>query len=190
MTQDGTRAPLNHSHAWQGLDQLAKDAAAISLSSRFASDPERAQRFSGEVGNLFVDYSKHHLDSHILDTLCALAEAGGLASKLAALRQGAPVNNTEDRKACYPTLRRWGKEHASGDPAIDTMLLFHGYSGRLGHYTLDDVASACKVEITDRHSALGDARATCEVFCKLAGVGLSTDASVGELLKLQTANEF
>ncbi|GAB3373562.1 glucose-6-phosphate isomerase [Spongiibacter taiwanensis] len=121
MTQDGNQAPLNHSQAWQGLDQLAKDAAAISLSSRFASDPERAQRFSGEVGNLFVDYSKHHLDSHILDTLCALAEAGGLASKLAALRQGAPVNNTEDRKACYPTLRRWGKEHASGDPAIDTM---------------------------------------------------------------------
>lgn len=76
------------------------------------------------------------------------------------------------------------------NPAIDTMLLFHGYSGRLGHYTLDDVAGACKVEITDRHSALGDARATCEVFCKLAGVGLSDNASVGELLKLQTANEF
>ncbi|UCE88863.1 MAG: 3'-5' exonuclease [Pseudomonadota bacterium] len=76
------------------------------------------------------------------------------------------------------------------NPAIDTMLLFHGYSGRLGHYTLDDVAGACKVEITDRHSALGDARATCEVFCKLAGVGLRDNASVGELLKLQSANEF
>ncbi|TNG00161.1 MAG: 3'-5' exonuclease, partial [Gammaproteobacteria bacterium] len=51
---------------------------------------------------------------------------------------------------------------------LDTMVMYLGYSSRLGHYTLDDVAKACGVEIKHRHTAAGDTKATAEIFCVLA----------------------
>lgn len=53
-------------------------------------------------------------------------------------------------------------------PLIDTMLLYLGYSGQVGHYSLDEVARACGVTIHDRHSARGDAEAAAAIFAALA----------------------
>lgn len=54
------------------------------------------------------------------------------------------------------------------NPWLDTMLLFLAHQGRLGHYQLEEVASACNVSIQHRHSALGDAHAAAEIFSYLA----------------------
>lgn len=53
-------------------------------------------------------------------------------------------------------------------PWVDTLLLYLGLSGRLGHYTLEEVAAFCKIQVTDRHTALGDARTTAGLFQYLA----------------------
>lgn len=53
-------------------------------------------------------------------------------------------------------------------PWVDTLLLYLGLSGRLGHYSLEEVAAFCKVTVTDRHTALGDARTTAGLFQYLA----------------------
>jgi len=50
---------------------------------------------------------------------------------------------------------------------LDTMLLYVGYTGRLGHYTLEDVAEWCGHPVQDRHTALGDARAAADIFTTL-----------------------
>ena len=63
------------------------------------------------------------------------------------------------REAGGPRLR---------NPLIDTMLLFLGHTGRLGHYTLEEVAAYCHVQVEGRHSALGDARAAADIFAVLA----------------------
>ncbi|CAA0116456.1 glucose-6-phosphate isomerase [Zhongshania aliphaticivorans] len=100
---------------------LAQRSVSTPLSQRFQDDPTRAERYSADIGPLFVDYSKHHIDSNILDTLCTLARNRGVAPQLAALRAGAHLNNTENRATNYPSLRLWASKQQSGDSTIDSM---------------------------------------------------------------------
>ncbi len=64
-------------------------------------------------------------------------------------------------------LNKYLKQHAAcklNNLWLDTMLLFASHTGRMGRYSLEDVARFCKVEITGRHSALGDARTAMAIF--------------------------
>jgi len=71
------------------------------------------------------------------------------------------------------------------NPWIDTMLLYLEHRGQIGHYTLEEVARFCRVDITDRHSAEGDARATAAIFEHLVTQLVSTRDSVNRLVKSQ-----
>ncbi|MDH5446394.1 MAG: 3'-5' exonuclease [Gammaproteobacteria bacterium] len=71
------------------------------------------------------------------------------------------------------------------NPWIDTMLLFLEHRGQIGHYSLEEVARYCQVEITHRHSAEGDARATAAIFAHLVGKLVSKQDSVGRLVRSQ-----
>jgi len=70
-------------------------------------------------------------------------------------------------------------------PWLDTMLLFLAVSGRLGHYTLEQVASSCQVRIEERHSAAGDAHAAADIFARLAPELADKKTPLGQLLDRQ-----
>jgi len=70
-------------------------------------------------------------------------------------------------------------------PWLDTMLLYVAASGRLGHYTLEQVAAACKVRIEERHSAAGDAHAAADIFARLAPQLADGKTTLGELIERQ-----
>lgn len=53
------------------------------------------------------------------------------------------------------------------NPWLDTMLLYLVHTGRVGHYTLEDVADHTRVEVKGRHTAHGDATTTAAVFSRL-----------------------
>jgi DNA polymerase-3 subunit epsilon len=72
-------------------------------------------------------------------------------------------------------------------PWVDTMLLFLAVSGRLGHYTLEQVAAACQVRIDKRHSATGDAHAAADIFSRLARELADAKTTLGQLLDRQFA---
>jgi len=117
-------APLSDLDLQAQLAKLAQKAANIPLKHRFTLAPERASTFSGEVGPLFVDYAKHHLDAEILSELCGLARQRGVDQQLKGLRAGAKLNNTENRPANYPGLRHWASEEAvnsAHNSVIDAM---------------------------------------------------------------------
>jgi glucose-6-phosphate isomerase len=103
------------------LQNIAQNSITTSLSQRFQEDTDRAARYSADVGPLFVDYSKQHIDKDILATLCTLARDTGVPEQFAALRAGAHLNNTEDRATNYPSLRRWAVDGKSSDHAINEM---------------------------------------------------------------------
>lgn len=103
------------------LQTLAQRTINTPLSQRFKDNPNRAAQYSADVGPLFVDYSKHHIDGDILTALCTLAQERGVTEQFAALRAGAHLNNTEDRSTNYPSLRRWAAEGESGDNTVDSM---------------------------------------------------------------------
>ncbi len=66
-------------------------------------------------------------------------------------------------------------------PWLDTMMMYAAASGRVGRYSLDDVAKTLNIEIEGRHSAYGDALATALVFSRLAGKLVSLDDTVKKL---------
>ena len=76
------------------------------------------------------------------------------------------------------------------NPWLDTMLMYVAFSGRLGHYTLEDVARFCNVEIRGRHTARGDALITAAMFKTLASCLIADHHTVSTLIKRQTRTEF
>ncbi len=67
-------------------------------------------------------------------------------------------------------------------PTVDTMLLYLSYSGRLGHYELDEVATACGIPLEGRHDARGDALIAGRILARLAADEAEAGASVSALI--------
>ena len=59
--------------AWKRLTEL-HDSMTPDLRAWFADDPQRAERFSYELGDLYVDLSKNLLTDDVRDALVELAE--------------------------------------------------------------------------------------------------------------------
>jgi DNA polymerase-3 subunit epsilon len=85
------------------------------------------------------------------------------------------------RKQCRCRLRH---------PWLDTMMLYAAVSGRIGPYTLEEVAEFCQVELWKRHTAYGDAVMTALMF-KWLGERLTHGRHpVSKLIKWQTQVGF
>lgn len=70
-------------------------------------------------------------------------------------------------------------------PTLDTMLMYQAWSGQLGHYELEQVAQRCRVEVQQRHTALGDARTAADIFTVLAPQLVDPDTPVKKLINQQ-----
>jgi DNA polymerase-3 subunit epsilon len=71
------------------------------------------------------------------------------------------------------------------NPEIDTMLLFLGYTGQIGHYTLEEVARHRKIDIQGRHTAEGDALIAANAFASLASKMVDASEPVSRLIRHQ-----
>jgi len=71
------------------------------------------------------------------------------------------------------------------NPSLDTMLLFTSHTGRIGHYTLEEVAECCHIEMLDRHTARGDALMAAGIFSCLAPMLSTPGDTVNHLYNQQ-----
>ena len=91
------------------LATLAAEADRdISISSLYASEPDRLSRFVMREGPLRADFSKQALDAKALDTLLDLAAKCDLEEWRAKLFSGEKVNTSEDRAVLHMALRGVG----------------------------------------------------------------------------------
>ncbi len=90
--------------AWDELDDLA-DNAELDLRQAFATDPQRAQRFTRTVADLHVDLSKNLINDEVLAALLRLAEQTDVAGRRDAMFAGEHINVTEDRAVLHTALR-------------------------------------------------------------------------------------
>jgi glucose-6-phosphate isomerase len=71
----------------------------------FASDPSRAERFSLDAGGIFLDYSKHCVDTETLRLLFALGAQAQVKQWTERMFDGDPINTTEQRSVLHVALR-------------------------------------------------------------------------------------
>jgi len=71
----------------------------------FASDPQRFERFSLQVGDLLLDYSKNRINAETMNLLVRLAEEADVVGWRERMFGGEKINNTENRAVLHVALR-------------------------------------------------------------------------------------
>lgn len=90
----------------QSLSTLYEALRTQSLVALFEADLQRAERFSCEVDQLYLDYSKHFITEAVRDHLVQWAEDLELRHTLSCFLKGTFVNPTENCPVTHPLWRR------------------------------------------------------------------------------------
>ncbi len=91
---------------WQMLAPLAEEMNTKKLVDLFQADPNRVKKFSLQMDEIYLDYSKNFINDVTMAALIDVAQKFNLAEKIQALFQGGVVNNTEGRAALHTALRQ------------------------------------------------------------------------------------
>jgi glucose-6-phosphate isomerase len=96
---------LTQSPAWQALARHHSVVRDVPMRTLFAEDPQRFARFSIEIGDVFVDYSKHRVTAETMRLLVALAEQQQVGAWRDRMFAGEHINGTENRAVLHVALR-------------------------------------------------------------------------------------
>lgn len=75
------------------------------ISDLFADDPNRADDFSAETGDMRLDYAKTNIDAETRRALITLCDARDVAARREDMFSGVPINETEGRAVLHTALR-------------------------------------------------------------------------------------
>jgi glucose-6-phosphate isomerase len=106
-----SRAAVND--ARDALMRHYQEIGDLQMRDLFAADPDRFERFSIEIEDLLLDYSKNRITAETIRLLARLAEAAGLPGMRLAMFRGDRINNTEQRAVLHTALR-----NRSGSPVL------------------------------------------------------------------------
>lgn len=82
--------------------------ATTHMRDLFAADPARAERFSLQVGDVLLDYSKNRVTDETMALLMRLAEEADVTGWRERMFGGEAINNTEGRAVLHVALRNRG----------------------------------------------------------------------------------
>ncbi|MFI6527109.1 glucose-6-phosphate isomerase [Streptomyces uncialis] len=100
-----SRTRLDRTPEWTALVKHREEQDGVGLRELFAADPERAARYTLQVGDLHVDHSKHLVTDETLRLLRDLARATDVEGLRDAMFRGDRINTTEDRAVLHTALR-------------------------------------------------------------------------------------
>ncbi|MBO4254345.1 glucose-6-phosphate isomerase [Streptomyces griseorubiginosus] len=104
MNADG-RTRLNQTPEWTALAKHREELADTGLRELFSADPGRGTGYTLQVGDLYVDYSKHLVTDETLRLLRELAAATDVFGLRDAMFRGERINTTENRAVLHTALR-------------------------------------------------------------------------------------
>ncbi len=96
---------LTQSPAWKALKEERKAWKGVHLRDLFAKDKKRAERFSLQMDDLLLDYSKNLIRPQTMKLLIKLAKDSGVEILRDAMFAGDKINLTEDRAVLHTALR-------------------------------------------------------------------------------------
>ena len=97
--------PLRQRPAWNELKEHYAKVRGLHLRQLFTEDPQRGERFTLKVLDLYFDYSKNRITSETTRLLLELAEQSGLRQHIDAMFAGDKINVTEQRAVLHVALR-------------------------------------------------------------------------------------
>ena len=133
--------------AWRRLQEL-HDGLQVDFRQWFASDPERASRYSLPAADLYVDLSKNYLTPEIRQALVQLAEEVDLPGRRDAMFAGDTINTTEHRSVLHTALRQPADTRLEVD-GVDVVAQVHGVLDRMYAFT-EQIRSGAWTGITGR----------------------------------------
>jgi len=90
---------------WKALEAHYQSVKDLHLRGLFASEADRAERFSVEAAGLFLDYSKNRITAETLRLLADLARARGVEALRDRMFSGEKINVSENRAVLHVALR-------------------------------------------------------------------------------------
>ena len=96
---------LVHSPAWKALAAHHKKMSRKSMREMFHDDPKRFDKFSMQVEDLLLDYSKNIITEETLGLLLNLVRQSKLDEWIARMFRGDKINTSECRAALHTALR-------------------------------------------------------------------------------------
>jgi glucose-6-phosphate isomerase len=100
---------LGKSESWSMLEQLANETRNDRIADYFKADPDRFDKMSLQLGELFLDYSKNKVSPQVMDALFEMAKRSPLESRREQMFSGETINITEQRPVLHTALRNLGE---------------------------------------------------------------------------------
>ena len=98
---------------WLALSRHAQRCGSRTIHDILLAEPDRAQAFSMQLGPLYFNYARQHVDAEAMADLLARLEASGIGLQTRALFDGEKINRSEKRAVLHTALR----SDLSDDPA-------------------------------------------------------------------------
>src|ERR1700722_7361474 len=105
MTSVPTITDITATPAWDALRKHHEQIGETHLRQFFDDDPDRGRDLPLELGDLYIDYSKHRITRETLRLLIELARAAGLEERRDQMFSGVHINTSEDRAVLHTALR-------------------------------------------------------------------------------------
>ncbi|MFD4137899.1 glucose-6-phosphate isomerase [Streptomyces sp. NPDC058572] len=99
------RTRLNQTSEWIALGKHREQLGGTHLRELFSADTARGSEYTLQVGDLYLDYSKHLVTDETLTLLRELAVATDVAGLRDAMFRGEKINTTENRAVLHTALR-------------------------------------------------------------------------------------
>lgn len=106
----GLSHEINKTRAWKHLEQHARRIRNVQMKDLFASDANRVAKYSLQLEDMFVDFSKNRIDDKAAAYLQALAKKAKVKQKIEDMFAGKKINKTENRAVLHVALRNRSNE--------------------------------------------------------------------------------
>ncbi len=96
---------LTQKPEWQAVQAHYEKMRNVQMRNLFEEDPDRAQKFSLEAVDLFLDYSKNRVTDETMKLLLGLTKMANLRQAIDSMFSGVKINRTERRAVLHVALR-------------------------------------------------------------------------------------
>jgi glucose-6-phosphate isomerase len=96
---------LNQSPAWLALKEHYEEVKDLHMRDMFAEDPQRFEKFSTNLNDIMLDYSKNRITDRTMTLLMDLARQASVEEWRDNMFSGEAINSTEGRSVLHTALR-------------------------------------------------------------------------------------